>query len=171
MHGPTSKATTKEGDYLLVYSEACSTLRHYSNSSLTVRITSIVQGIALLIAWAYVVFKDKSGYTVAIPIAGFLFTWLLYRFHKGYFEATEIFYGSAANLERKLFDEDCRPHAKYLKLHQEKYSDKSNIFLTINAPFTLVGSLFFCEFFISLIRYKELFIHLINTAKSILLSS
>lgn len=167
MHDPNIQNTTKEDYYLRVYSEACITLRHYSNSSLTVRAASIVQGIALLIAWVSVEFNHKSGYTIAIPIAGFLFTWLLYRFHKGYFEATEIFYESAANIEKKLFDEDCRPHAKYLSIHKEKYSDKSKIFFTINAPFTLVGSLFFCAFLISMIKYKYIFNYLPNIVEFI----
>lgn len=131
-------------DQLKSYAEACNTLRHYSNASLTVRITSIVQGIALLIAWAYVLTRSESQYkyAVIIPIAGFLFTILLYRFHMGYFRATEVFYRVTAKIEEKFFDEDCRPHSMYQSLHKEMYNNFWGCFFTINVPFTLVGSLF-----------------------------
>ncbi|NET57117.1 MAG: hypothetical protein F6K47_13415 [Symploca sp. SIO2E6] len=141
-----------EIDPLKAYTEACSALRHYSNASLTVRITSVIQGIALLIAWAYVLTRDNSQYAITIPIAGFLFTGLLYNFHKGYFKTTENFYESVAKMEEKFFEEDCRPFATYLQLYRKIYGNIWNIFLRINATFTLVGSLFFIAFIISLFR-------------------
>lgn len=127
---------------LKVYSEVCGTLRHYSNASLTVRVVSIVQGIGLLIAWAYVLSKAGPKYSLAIPIAGFLFTALLYRFHMGYFRAIGFFYEQADKMERDLFEEPYRPFGTYENYHKNKYENFLGRFFTLNVPFTLIGFLF-----------------------------
>ena len=106
-------------DSLKAYTEACNTLRHYSNASLSVKITSVVQGIALLIAWVYVLTRGDPKYAVTVPIIGFLFTGLLYLFNKAYFQATENFYIYVAQMEEKFFDKDCRPFTNHLKFYNE----------------------------------------------------
>lgn len=136
------RAMPSEVDQLQAYTEACNNLRHYSNASLSVRTASVVQGVVLLGIWV-VAISQKSPFGVALlPIIGFIFTILLYRFHMGYFEATRFFYDAAAKMEKKFFDEDCRPVASYDKRHDELYNSFSAKFFTLSAPFTLVGSVF-----------------------------
>jgi hypothetical protein len=129
-------------DELKAYSEACNTLRHYSNASLTVRLASVVQGIAILVAWAVALTQKNSSLMIGLPIAGLLFTLLLYRFHLGYFRATVFFYDMAAKMEEKFFSEDCRPIAEYHKKHAEMYRSVWGKIFTLNAPFALIGTLF-----------------------------
>ncbi len=124
------------------YSETCNTLRHYSNASLTVRVLSVVQGIAILAAWAYALTQKLSPFTVVFPVAGLLFTVLLYRFHIGYFRATAFFYDKASQMEEKLFDSDYRPIAAYNEKHREIYGNIWGKLFTLNAPFALIGTLF-----------------------------
>lgn len=131
-----------ESDQLKAYAEACNTLRHYSNASLTVRLASIVQGIAILGAWAIALVQGKSLLIVGFPIGGLLFTFLLYRFHLGYFRATNSFYKIAADMESKFFEPGNRPIDSYNKEHEKLYSSKWGKTFTLNAPFTLIGTLF-----------------------------
>lgn len=131
-----------EIDQLKAYAEACNTLRHYSNASLTVRLASVVQGIAILGAWVVAFTQEKPELMIVFPIAGLLFTALLYRFHLGYFVATKFFYKTAAQMEEKFFEEDCRPIASYNKEHEKIYGNIWNRVFTFNAPFTLIGTLF-----------------------------
>jgi hypothetical protein len=133
---------SKDNENLKAYSEACNTLRHYSNASLTVRLASVVQGIAILGAWAYALTQKISPLMIVFPVAGLLFTTLLYRFHLGYFRATLFFYEAAAKMEAKFFDEDCRPVSAYNKKYDEMYATFWNKFVTTNAPFALIGTLF-----------------------------
>ena len=139
-----------ETDQYLPYSEACNTLRHYSNASLTVRLASVVQGIALLGAWAITLSQNTSPLMFVFPAAGLLFTVLLYRFHLGYFRATEFFYSSAAKMEEKFFEEPCRPIGMYHKMHEELYDNIWGKTFTLNAPFTLIGTLFVIALFITI---------------------
>jgi len=60
----------------------------------------------------------------------------------GYFRATAFFYDAAGQMERKLFDEDCRPIAAYNLRHDEIYKSAWSRFTTLNAPFTLIGVFF-----------------------------
>ena len=136
------------------YSEACNTLRHYSNASLTVRVLSVVQGIAILAAWAYALTQKISPLMIVFPIAGILFTILLYRFHVGYFRATGFFYDEAAQLEEKLFDSGFRPIAAYHKKHDDLYGNIRGKVFTLNAPFALIGILFALAFAITLWSLK-----------------
>ncbi len=126
------------------YSEACNALRHYSNASFGVRSASVVQGLSILLAWVVVQTQPNPKPLLAfgLPIAGLVFTLLLYRFHKGYFRATEFFYRYAAQIEQKLFDEDCRPITAYDARHGELYKSAWSRMMTLNAPFTLVAALF-----------------------------
>ncbi|MGA9770230.1 MAG: hypothetical protein WBV94_14410 [Blastocatellia bacterium] len=129
-------------DNLKAYSEACNTLRHYSNASLTVRLASVVQGIAILGAWAYALTQKISPLIIVFPIAGLIFTALLYRFHLGYLRATWFFYDAAAKIEERFFDEDCRPISAYNNKYEEMYATFWAKFFTLNAPFALIGTLF-----------------------------
>jgi len=140
-----------EIDPLKAYAEACNALRHYSNASLSVRLASIVQGIALLVGWAVAVSQKAYVVVAILPVVGLLFTILLYRFHMGYFRATGFFYEAAAAMEEKFFEEGCRPFAAYHKKHAEWYGSFTGRFLTLNAPFTLVGTVFLLAFVGSLI--------------------
>ena len=138
-------------DPLKAYTEACSTLRHYSNASFTVRVTSVTQGIILLTGWTSVITGDNSKYAFLIPFAGLLFTGLLYQFNRGYFETTEDFYKLVADMEKKLFDdEDYKPFKKYQEIHEQKYGNRWSKILITNAPFTLIGTLFFIAFLFSI---------------------
>jgi hypothetical protein len=133
-----------ESNNLKAYSETCSTLRHYSNASLGVRGASVLQGLAILIPWTNAVTQVAPNilYTFSLPIAGILFTILLYCFHMGYFRATEFFYDEAARMERKLFDEGFRPIDAYNIHHEKLYSGLAGKLFTLNAPFVLIGTFF-----------------------------
>ena len=138
-------------EQLRAYTEACNTLRHYSNASLTVRLASIVQGIAILGAWALSFTQKMSALMIVFPIAGLLFTYLLYRFHFGYFRAANFFSEVAATMEKKFFDEDCRPMAAYNKEHEEMYGNIWGRMFTLNAPFALIGTLFVVALLVTLL--------------------
>jgi hypothetical protein len=97
-----------EIDQTKAYAEACNTIRHYSTASLTVRLASVVQGITILGAWAIAFTQKMPPLMIIFPIAGLLFTVLLYRFHLGYFRATGALYNLAAKME-EIFEEDFRP--------------------------------------------------------------
>ncbi|MDJ0692407.1 MAG: hypothetical protein QNJ41_28450 [Xenococcaceae cyanobacterium MO_188.B32] len=131
-----------EIDHLKAYSEACNALRHYSNASLSIRTASVVQGIVLLGAWAVAITQKSHLVEILIPIIGLFFTILLYRFHMGYFRATEFFYKAAAKMEERLFEEGCRPFAEYDRKHDEIFGSPIEKLLTLNAPFTLIGAMF-----------------------------
>jgi hypothetical protein len=130
-------------DQTPAYAEACNALRHYSNASLAVRSASIVQGLAILFPWAYALSQAHPNvlYAFGLPFAGLVFTGLLYCFNFGYFRAVKFFYDQAAQMERKLFEEDCRPIAAYNLRHDELYKSTWSKFFILNAPFTLIGLL------------------------------
>jgi hypothetical protein len=135
---------------LKAYSEACNTLRHYSNASLTVRLASIVQGIAILVAWAVALTRKIPLLMFGLPIAGLLFTVLLFSFHLGYFRATQVFYEATAKMEEKFFSKDCRPIDAYNKTHKKLYGNIGTKFFILNAPFVLITILFIFAFFAAL---------------------
>jgi hypothetical protein len=136
-------------DQLKPYSEACNNIRHYSNSSLAVRLVSIVQGIAILGAWAFTFTQKISPLMIVFPVAGLIFTVLLYRFHYGYYRATRFFYMLAAQIEKKFFEEDCQPIAIYREEREKIYRSPWEKILTVNAPFILIGTLFLLALIIS----------------------
>jgi hypothetical protein len=140
-----------EIDPLKAYAEACNAIRHYSNASLSVRLASVVQGIALLGGWAVAISQRARLVVALVPLVGILFTALLYRFHMGYFQATSFFYDAAAAMEEKFFEPGCRPFAEYNKRHEEVFGSFTGRFFTLNAPFTLVGSVFVFAGILSLI--------------------
>jgi hypothetical protein len=131
-------------DQTKAYSEACNTLRHYSNASLAVRAGSVVQGLAMLLGWVTTLMQPlpRRLLVFGLPLAGLVFTALLYRFHLGYFRAAEFFYEAAAKMEKKFFDEDCRPMAAYDAKHQQLYRSVWARFFTLHAPFTLIAIFF-----------------------------
>lgn len=124
---------------LQAYEQACENMRHYSNASLTVRIISVGQGIALLSAWAFNVARTDVFLQITLPIFGIIFTVLLFRFHKGYFRTTLVFYDIASKIEETLFEKDCRPMSAYKRHHEETYKSLASQYLTLHAPFTLIG--------------------------------
>jgi hypothetical protein len=141
--GPSSANTTLSGgDPMKAYAEACTTMRHYSNASLSVRLASVVQGIAMLAGWAVAISQKAHLVVALLPVVGLLFTALLYRFHMGYFRATTFYHDMAAAMEEKFFEDGCRPFAAYNKKHDELFGSFTGRFLTLNAPFTLVGTIF-----------------------------
>ena len=94
---------------------------------------------------------------IVFPVAGLLFTGLLYRFHLGYFRATGFFYNIAAKIEEKFFEEDCRPIAMYNVEHEKVYGNIWGKTFTLNAPFALIGTLFVMAL---LITFGVLFIRI-----------
>jgi hypothetical protein len=147
--------TENKKDPLDAYKEACNTVRHYSNASLSVRLASVVQGIALLGGWAVAVTQEARWIVLLLPFVGLAFTWLLYRFHKGYFDATTFFYGVASKMEEAFFEERFRPFAAYNLDHDRRFGSFKGKFLTLNAPFTLVGSAFFVAAIIAVIVFNS----------------
>jgi hypothetical protein len=135
---------SNHADNTKAYAEACNTLRHYSNASLAVRSASVVQGLAILLPWAYgfTQGQPQEFYAFALPGAGVIFTGLLFLFHLSYFRATEFFYDAAAKMEQKLFHEDFRPIATYDAYHKRRYRNTWFRLITLDAPFTLIGVFF-----------------------------
>lgn len=133
-----------EVNNLKAYEETCNLLRHYSNSSLTVRLMSITQGIVLLGGWLMAINGRYEFLLVALPIFGLLFTLFLYNFHLGYYKATEHMYSVASKMESTLFDDGFRPMTSYKLSHEMKYSSILTKLLILNAPFTLIGFSYIC---------------------------
>lgn len=141
-------------DNLKAYEEACNLLRHYSNSSLTVRIMSIVQGVALLGGWVIAINGKFLFLLIALPFFGIFFTLFLYRFHLGYYNATAYLYSIAAQMEYKLFDQEFRPMTLYKQFHEAKYGSIKGKLFTLNAPFTLIGFSYMCALVASFLIIK-----------------
>lgn len=133
---------TQHARLLGAYAEVCDTIRHYSNASLAVRLTSVAQGFALLAAWVFALSESLGWPVLVFPLIGVGFTILLYRFHMGYFKAAEFFYTMAAEIENELFEVGPRPFEGYIAKHDELFGNWSGNALTLNAPFTLVGLTF-----------------------------
>ena len=136
-----------------LYAEACATLRHYSQASFTVRITSVIQGIVLLGVWCLAVARDVDYVVGMLPPVGMLFTFLLQRFHMGYFRATEFFYGIAGRLEADFADSEHRPFDGYSRQHSIWFDSFAGRYFTLNAPFTLVYIMFAAAFVLSVIHF------------------
>jgi ABC-type transport system involved in cytochrome bd biosynthesis fused ATPase/permease subunit len=85
-----SQNNEREIDQLKAYSEGCTTLRHYSNASLTLRLASVVQGMAILIAWAVSLTQKVSFLMIALPIAG-LFYGLIVSLSPGLLSRHDVF--------------------------------------------------------------------------------
>ena len=143
----------ERADPTKAYSEACNCIRHYSTASFGVRVGSIVQGLTILYAWVSVLAPASPHVACGtnpqlaivlfgLPIAGLILTVLLYRFHNGYFTASEFFYKAAAKMEEALFDAEYRPIAGYDKEHDWSYRRAWKRQTVVNAPFMLVGTLF-----------------------------
>jgi hypothetical protein len=137
-----SEKNNRKDSHEKAYSEACNILRHYSNASLTVRVLSVAQGITILGAWTVALTQKIFPLMIIFPIAGLLFTLLLYRFHIGYFSATAFFYDKAAQMEEELFGSEFRPIDAYNKKHDELYGNLWGRLFTLNAPFALIAILF-----------------------------
>ena len=145
-----------EVDQSKAYSEACNMLRHYSNASLAVRSTSVVQGLAILFPWANAVTQAQpnSFYVFILPVAGLIFTVLLFRFHMAYFEAAKHFAESVASMEQKFFDKDCWPMVAYNEIHKKKYDDSAfRRHTTVNAPFILIGTFFVLALIVDIVVF------------------
>jgi hypothetical protein len=56
-------------------------------------------------------------------------------------------------MEQKFFDEGCRPIWAYNKRHEELYASVFSKFFTLNAPFTLIGTLFTLALLADLVIY------------------
>ncbi|MCW5211782.1 hypothetical protein VU04_02600 [Desulfobulbus sp. TB] len=134
------------------YAEACNIIRHYSNASMTVRVMSVVQGIAILGGWVVAMNGGKGFHQQVLPMFGIIFTFLLYRFHLGYFNATAYFYELASKMEQTLFDEEFRPIDSYHNYHEDKYKGLFGKLFTLNAPFTLIGFAYICALITSIIK-------------------
>ena len=96
-------------DHLKAYAEACATLRHYSNASLTGRSMTVVQSLVLLGAWSLAFANKAYVIELLIPPAGAVLAWMLQRFHRGYIGATAFFFTAAGRMEAQLFEEEFRP--------------------------------------------------------------
>ena len=140
----TKAAVTEVLDNAKAYSETCNILRHYSNASFIVRSGSIANGLVMLTLWVNAMNQPpiNKAHALGLPIAGIFFTILLYRFHMGYFRATQFFYEEAVKMEKKLFDETFRPLTAYHIQHATWYRSFSARLFTLNAPFVLMGAFF-----------------------------
>jgi len=134
------------------YSEACNTLRHYSLLSFNVRNLTVIQGVILLGVWigGYPTMGPKA--LVSISLLGCGFTYLLFRFYKGYYIATNFLYNAISKMEEKLFDEDFRPFLGYRNDHDIRYGIPFNRFSILYAPFLVIGIPFILTLAISLVK-------------------
>jgi hypothetical protein len=129
-------------DPLKAYAEFCNTARYYSDASLKVRAMTVVQGVGLIGVWA--VGLEQHSYIVIciFPIIGILFTMILQIYHKGYYKTAFFFYQSAGQIEEKYFDGGWRPCAALGRYYAATDTSLKSRFLTDNAPFTLIGTMF-----------------------------
>src|SRR5687768_7037776 len=63
------------------YTEACTVVRHYSNFVIGVRTLTIVQGVAILGAAAFLSKEKQHVYALASASFGLLLTFVLFTFH------------------------------------------------------------------------------------------
>ena len=134
------------------YEQACNTARHYSNLSSILRIASFAQGLILAGIWV-TAFKEHDQFIeILVSLFGFLLTWLLFNFNRGYMFAWQCFYKTAAFLEEGLFDENARPINNYLTLRKVKYKSLYSRITILYAPYTLIALFFLVAFFVSIFR-------------------
>ncbi len=142
-----------ESKNIKAYEQACNTIRHYSNMSFTTRIVSIVQGLVLLAAWIAANNNEcNKALLIFVSSFGIAFTFLLFFFHRGYWDALEFLYSNVSKMEENLFDEGFRPHHEYNKIHVRKYKKIWRQILIIYAPFTLIGISFTIAMVFSICR-------------------
>lgn len=141
------------------YSEGCNFIRHYSNSSLTVRIAALVQGLVLLSAWTFVLLNkpQEPEYLVFVSAFGLAFTGLLYLLHAGYLRATKEYTAAVIDIEGNPNG----PVTVYEKKRKIIYGDEENKTLdgkfmkrlvTIHATFSLIGLAFSFCFLVSIVK-------------------
>jgi len=135
------------------YEQACNTARHYSNLSSILRIASLAQGIILAGIWVGAFKEHDQFIQILVSLFGFLLTWLLYNYYRGYMFAWQSFYTSAAKLEEELFGENARPVSNYLNLRAVRYKNLYSRITILYAPYTLIGLFFIVAFLVSVLKY------------------
>ncbi len=125
-----------------LYSEACTTLRHYSRASMTIRVLSfaqamiIVSGIGLLVQGNYYL---KASFA---SIFGLFFTFTLFSLQSAYFKNAKTLMNHISKMEEK-YDGDNMGSIRPLKMQRNERIDsiwKESII--IHGPYFLFGLMF-----------------------------
>jgi len=135
------------------YTETCNTIRHYSNLSFSVRVLSLVQGLTIFATWLVNYSKQDYLILISLPLFGLLFTWLIYKFHKGYYDSTGFFIERAIKIEESIANENLKTFTHFKPYHDKMYGSKGAKIITINAPFTFISIIFFIIFLVSGIKW------------------
>lgn len=128
-------------------------VRHYSNLSFTVRTLSLVQGLILVGSWTLNYSSCHFTLLFLLPFFGLLLTGLIYKFHKGYYDAAGEFIEKAAKIETELFSETARPFSDFKAYHDKRYKSWYSRFVVLNATFTLIATLFVCMLIFTTLKY------------------
>lgn len=127
------------------YTEGCNFIRHYSSASLNVRFGALVQGLALLSAWGYTLFRTPHPNAMAlmlISLFGLLFTTLLFFMHRGYLRAADEYTAIVIEIEKSDSNTVLGPVRGYEEKRREIYRSLFVRYVTIHATFSLIGAAF-----------------------------
>lgn len=128
-----------------LYSESSQMFRHYSNCSLTIRLSAIIQGLAIASASGYLFQEGKFLYPLVAALFGLFFTGVLFGIYWAYDQAIVSFHDTLKRLEGEVTEEvsrDVCPFSAFAAMREKRY--KSFVFrlITLYGAFFSVGMAF-----------------------------
>jgi hypothetical protein len=133
-----------------VYKESCTSFRHYSKASLTLRVSVIAQGVVLLSTSGYLYKSQEYIYSGFAALFGALFTFSLLILHANYQRKAAIFSTSAGLLEKRFeeitikvmsqYEED---HIKHVETVIGEITVSKGLFILILITFIVLATLAF----------------------------
>jgi hypothetical protein len=131
-----------------LYSESAATFRHYSNCSLTIRLSVIIQGLAILSASGYLFLQDQFSYSLAAAMFGLYFTTVLFFIYWAYDAACGEFQRSLSELEQIVvkagsMPTKAAPFVSFAAMRERRFRKFPVRALTLYGAFTSVGFAFF----------------------------
>ncbi len=97
------------------YKEASEGVRHYSNCVVSIRVVTIVQGLAVVGATAYLTKDGLRAHALSAAVFGLFLTYVLYTFHRSYL----TFFLAVLNYALAL-EKDVGPWTEYNKERGKK---------------------------------------------------
>jgi hypothetical protein len=118
-----------------VYKEACLMLRHYSNSSLAIRIAVIAQGIIILSGGGYLFRVSEFAFVAVAAFFGLLFTFILLMLHINYRNKCIVFIQVARQIELKITESSERVITIYDIDHRNRNNNFTSEVFVVNGFF------------------------------------
>lgn len=132
----------------VLYSEGAQMFRHYSNCSLTIRLSAIIQGLAIAYAGGYLFQEDRFLYALIAALFGLCFTGVLLGIYWAYDQAVNDFQRTLETLEDKPPAEaekkatSVSPFSYFAAARKKRYKSFAVRLVTLYGAFSSVGLAF-----------------------------